>query len=352
MKFAFSLFFVMSSTVLLTSCDDDDNKPKGQYEHGAFIINEGAFGASNGSVTFLNLTSFEPDQNIFRASGLEFAGDVIQSYTVSGDRGYLVNNDDGKIEVVDANTFASIFTITAPEIDKPRYVQVVGDKAYISVWGPYDENYLLVDSYVVVYDLSTRAVVKKIDTDEGVEDLIYNGKYIFASCFNFGGSNSIAVIDPTTDQLVDEIEVTPGPAGMVFDANDDLWVISTGNYFDVNGNLIRINPSTLQVEDEISLEGFPGTDLGITADGHNLVYHVNASVYNLAIHETAAPSAPLFTVENTQPYSLSLNPFNNDIYLGDPLDYASPGVVHVYGIDGVFKQSIPVGINPTQVVFK
>jgi hypothetical protein len=352
MKFAFSLFFIISSTFVLTSCDEDDDKPKGQYEHGAFVINEGAFGAGNGSVTFLNLTSFESQQNIFKATGLDFAGDVVQSYSVSGDRGYLVNNDDGKIEVVNSNTFASVFTITAPEIDKPRYVQVVGDKAYISVWGSYDENYQLIDSYVVVYDLSAKAVVKKIDTEEGVEHLVYNGKYIFASCFNFGGSASIAVIDPATDQLVDAIEVNYGPAGMVFDSNGDLWVISTGNYFDVKGSLTKVNPLTFEVADAISLDGFPGTDLAITADGQNLIYHIDASVYTMTIHGNTAPFAPLFSVENGQVYSLSVNPSDNDIYLGDPLDYTTPGLIHIYGIDGVFERSVPAGINPTQVVFK
>jgi hypothetical protein len=351
MKFRFYLSLIALITVL-TSCNDDDNKPKGVYEHGAFIINEGKFGAANGSVTFVNLSNFEAEQNIFHAPGLDFAGDVIQSYSVSGDRGYLVNNDDSKIEVVDANTFAAITTITASEIDKPRYIKVVGNKAYISVWGPYDQNYQLVDSYVVVYDLSSKAVIKKIDTDEGVEELLYNGKYIFASCFNFGNSNTVAVIDPTTDELVKEIVVNHGPSGMVLDTNHDLWVISTGNYFDVNGTLTRIDPSSLQVDGEISLNGFPGTDLAITGDDHNLVYHVGSSVYTMPIHETTAPPEALFSHDQLEPYSLSLNPFNNDIYLGDPLDYASPGLVHVYGIDGAFKTSISTGISPTQVVFK
>ncbi len=57
-------------------------------------------------------------------------------------------NGDSKIEITDEETFKLENTLTAPAIDKPRYVEVIGNKAFISVWGPYDETYSLIDSYV------------------------------------------------------------------------------------------------------------------------------------------------------------------------------------------------------------
>ena len=345
-------FLVLTCLAALSGCNDDDAKPKGEYEHGAFIINEGGFGASNGSVTFLNLDMLETEQNIFHASGSEFAGDVVQSYTVDGDKGYLVINDDNKIEVVNSNTFAPINTITHSDINKPRYIEVIDNKAYISVWGDYDENWSLVDSYVLVYDLTSNAVVKKIDTDEGVENLLYNGKYLFASNFNFGGSNTVAIIDPSTDELVDQVTLDAGPAGMVIDANNDLWVITTGTYND-DGKLFRMNAETFAIEDEILLNVNPGGDLAITSDKKTLIYHSGSDIYKIAIDAASAPTEPFISSGDIiMPYALSLNPVNNDIYMADAIDYSSPGKVFVFSKDAELKKIIATGISPTQVVFK
>ena len=38
-------------------------------------------------------------------------------------------------------------------------LQVVNGKAYISVWGEYDSNFSLVDSYILVVDIKTLTVV-------------------------------------------------------------------------------------------------------------------------------------------------------------------------------------------------
>ena len=51
-------------------------------------------------------------------------------------------------------------------------------------------------------------------------------------------------------------------------------------------------------------------------------------------------------------YALDVNPENGDVYIGDALDYSSPGKIYVYHSDGSFKETFESGINPTQVIFK
>lgn len=352
MKLLKLLALLLFSFTTLIGCDDEDDKATRDYKHGAFIINEGGLGAANGSVSFLMPGSHTAEENIFKAAGSDFAGDIVQSYTISGDLGYLVVNDDSKIEVVTANTFESVKTISHADIVKPRYIEIVGNKAYISVWGEYDENYMLTDSYVIVYDLTKNAVVKKIDTDEGVENLIYNGEYVFASSYNFGMANTLTVINPATDEIAKELELNAGPSGMVIDTNGDLWVVTTGSFTGNDGKLFRINSETLTVEQTIDLKSNVGGDLAITSDKMNLVYHNDNAVYKMAIAADGPPSEPLFQASATTPYSLSVDPATNDIYLGDALNYSSPGKIYVYNENGTFIHEIDAGINPTQVVFK
>jgi len=344
-----TVYFSMVLAVMVIACNNDDEKPKGQYEHGAFIVNEGGF-SSNGSISFYNRTSSEIEQNILKLNANNFAGTFAQSLTFKDDKGYLVLNGDNKIAIVDANTFESLGTIADATIVAPRYIEVVNNKAYISVAGPYDANFSLIDSYVLVYDLSTNSVVKKINTDEGTENLLYNGNYLFASNYNYGASNTLAVINPADNSLVKQITLSGGPSGMVTDANGKLWVICSGF---TSGKLYRINPSSLAVEVTIDLATAPQADLAITPDKQNIVYAVGKSVYKLPITSTVAPTQPLFVASSvTAFYSFNVDPDNGDIWVGDALDYSSPGKAYIYTSTGAAKSNIATGISVGQFVFK
>jgi hypothetical protein len=346
--------FVLSFLLLFLQSCDDEPKPKGKYESGAIVVNEGGFGSANGTVTFIDVTAGSAEQNIFRNTVGDFAGDVVQSVTFSGDKGYVVINGDNKVEIVNSNTFEGLGTIESVDLDKPRYVEVIGDKAYISVWGPYEDGgYSLIDSYVLVVDLNSNTVIKKIETDEGTENLLFEGTYLFASNYNFGGSNSLAVIDPTTNTLVKHIELASGPAGSVLDANGKLWVICTGDFGASNGQLFRIHPSTLAVEESIDLNVNPDVDLGITPDKSNLIYSIGSSIYSISISATVAPTDKLFEATDVvYNYAMGVDPDSGNIWIADALNFATEGKVYVYTNAGVPVTSFNAGISPTQVVFK
>src|SRR5688500_362452 len=351
MKLKFLL--CISIAVVLLACDSDSDPVKGEYQSGVLIANEGGFMANNGSVTYFNPSTKLTSQNIFKNAAGLFAGGILQSISIDGDRGYLVLNGSNTIEIVNHNTFESVATFTTAELDKPRYVQVIDDKAYISVWGAYDANYSLVDSYVLVVDTKTLSVVDKIDTDEGVDNLLYNGSRLFASNNNFGNSSTVAVIDPSNNELIDQVELAAGPAGMVLDANNKMWVITQGTYAGNDGKLFRLNTTTLAIEEDIDLNMNPDGDLAITPDKKNLIYNDGTSIYKIAITDTQAPSQPWISAANVQElYALEVNPDNGDLYIGDAKDFSSPGTVYIYNADGTFKESFESGINPTQFVFK
>jgi hypothetical protein len=352
MKISLS-YLMLCAALVVAGCNDEEEKPepKGKYNDGVLVVNEGQFLSSNASVTFYNPSSNEVEQNIFPVAG-GFAGDVAQSLTIKDDKGYLVINEDSKIHVLDAHTFASLSTISDPEIVKPRYVEVIGDKAYISVWGVFADDYSLLDSYVAVYDLKTNTVIKKIDTDEGVENLLYDGKYLYASNYNYGASSTLAVINPADNSLVKQIELAAGPTAIVLDNNKKIWVITTGNFNMGDGKLFKINPNTLQVEQTIELGVNPGMDLSVTPDKKNLIYSANNNIYKISIDASSAPPTPFFIASDVVAlYSSSVHPQTGDIYVGEAYNFATEGVVYVYNADGSVKYNFPTGIAPTQFVF-
>jgi flagellar hook-associated protein FlgK len=339
---------------IMLGCNDDEKTPKGKYEEGVLVVNEGGFLSANGTIThFNNKTEAEVEQNIFKSTGSQFAGDVVQSLTIEDDKGYLVVNGDNKIEIINAKTFEGISTITHADLVSPRDVEVIGNKAYVSVWGPYDDNYALIDSYVLVYDLATNTSVKKIDTDEGVEKLLYSGDRLFASNYNFGYSSTVAVINPSDNTLVKQIELSAGPSGMVIDNNGKLWVITTGTYGGNDGKLFRINTGTLTVETTIELGFNADTDLSVTSDKKSLIFSAGTSVYKMSIDATSVPEAAfLNAAEVVTPYALGVDPETDEVYIGDALNFATPGIVYIYKPDGTLRTSFAAGINPTQFVFR
>jgi YVTN family beta-propeller protein len=342
-------YFFISMTAIAFGCSDDDTKPKGEYEHGVFIVNEGAFGHSSGSITYYNNTTSEIKQNILISSGA-FAGDEAQSMTFEDNKGYLVLSGDNKIQIVDANTFENLGTIASSDIFAPRYMEVINDKAYISVWGPYDANYSLVNSYVLVYDLKTNATIKKIDTDEGTENLLYDGNYLFATNYNFGTSNTLSVINPKDNTLVKQIELAGGPSGMVIDAEGKLWVVCSDF---VSGKLFKINTSSLTIEATINIAQAPNVDLAITPDKKNILYSIGNVIYKIPTNSTSEASQSFIDVKDAiSLYSFNVNPDNGEIWIGDALDFTSAGKFFIYNPDGSFKTKGDAGIGPGQFIFK
>lgn len=341
------------AAVAFVACDSEDTGPKGKYTDGTVIVNEGGFGSANGTLSFYPVDG-EVEPNIFRNALGQFAGDVVQSITFHGDKGYIVINGDNKIEIVNSNTFESAGTFTNALLDKPRYVEVVQDKAYISVWGPYgDGGFSLVDSYILVVDLNTLSVLKKIETDEGVEELVRAGGYLFATNYNYGGSNTVAVIDLSDDTLVDQLVVGSGPAGVVTDGDGKVWILCTGDFGSANGTLVRINPESLKVERTLELHVNPDVDLALSADKNNLLYTAGKAVFQVAVGATEAPADPFFLAEDViYNYALGVDPARGDIWIGDAGDFSSAGKVYIYSAAGTYQRTVAVGIGPTQFVFK
>src|SRR6478736_160497 len=322
-NFKFSLLVVLAIAFSIVSCNKSSDPVKGKYQTGVLVANQGNFGSGNGDVTYYNSSTGAAEQTIYKTAngGVKFAGDVLQSITLDGNVAYLVLNGSNKIKIVDNNTFKLDTAFTDPKLDKPQYLQVINGQAYSSVWGPYDANYSLIKSYILVMDTKKLTLVDTITTDLGVQNLLYNGKYLFASNNNFGASSTVSVIDPSTDKRIKQFKLSAGPAGMVLDANGKLWVIATGSSTNFVGNndgaLYRVNPSTFDIEQKINLSANPGSSIDITPDKKSIYYSVGNSIYKIGIDATDAPTSSFFNASDVvQLSTLAVNQKTGEIYIG------------------------------------
>ena len=145
-------------------------------------------------------------------------GDVPNSMEIFGDKAYIVVNNSGKIEVIKKSNLESVKTITG--LISPRNIGFVSSsKAYVTS--------MYSDSLIII-NLTDNSISGYIDLRRSSESIVIAGDKAFVA--NWVGGNEVMVIDNTTDEVVDSIEVGIEPESMVFDRNNMLWVLCNGGW--------------------------------------------------------------------------------------------------------------------------
>ena len=128
---AYTLLAILIFTVGCDKDDDDQYVPEGDYVSGIFIVNEGTFGAGNGSITHATRDGETVTQNIFQAVNGIPLGDVVNSLTFWGDSmAFIVVNNSQNAVGVNSNTFK--LRGTAEGLPSPRFLLPVDDNtAYV-----------------------------------------------------------------------------------------------------------------------------------------------------------------------------------------------------------------------------
>ena len=294
------LFFI-----LIFSCKKEEEISLGGFAKSgsAIITNEGAFGSSNGSISFLENSKIT--NNIFEAanSGLN-VGDVVQ-YS-----GLIIVNNSKKVMIVDAESFKLKKTLTEG-FTYPRFaVSITENKAYVSNGSG--------DGTILVVNIDSQKVVKTIAVGKGPEMILRYGSLVYV-CNSGGFSNddsTVSIINTSTDLEVKKITVGDVPVDMDFDANGNIWVLCKGvpdysNFPFVErltpANLIMINRNTQKVEKSFQILPKGSTD----------------DVFRLAASNDG-----------------------NTIY-----NFSSNGNIRKYSKSGLKLDSLSVGIAPNNIIF-
>jgi YVTN family beta-propeller protein len=348
---------ILIAAILLTifSCDDEDNQPAGEFEEGVFVINEGNFLDADGTISFINPHDGAVKQDLFGSvnNGLAL-GDVVQSMTIDGDFSYVVVNNSNKIEVVNANTFASEHSI--PGLSLPRYFATLDGTGYVTEWVSFADP-----GRVTIIDLDDHTKGASVTTGYGAEDILAHDGLLYVSN-NF--SNTVSVIDPNELEVIKTIEVGNSPGKFLVDKDDMIWVVCGGGFdMDYNplndGKLVRLDPA--KSEDESANSVLINIDLGtnltakaaINGTKDKIFYYVGNTVYSINTTATDAPGAPLFTEANsTGFYGIGIDPENDLLYLADTKNFAGNGIVYRYTLSGEVVDNKVAGRGPNGFVFK
>lgn len=355
---------LLGSLLAFSACTDNDNPtPKGKYSNGVFVTNEGAFGQSNGEISFFDLDSNKITNGIFGKNNLQPngqprpLGDVIQSLLFTNESGYIVANNTNKLIIVDANTFVQKAEIT---LKQPRYMVVNGNTGYVTEWVKNDyQNPPKGRIAIIDLQTNTTAVKDTITTNGFFPDrllFLNNRLYVLNS-----QENTVSILNTQTKAFEKKVEVGERPAGIVLDKNNNLWILTSGeadysNYPEVKtlqpGKLLRcsVNGADLKIENSFTFSAFGGSDLVMNAAKDKLYYSFNGQVFEQDITATTLATQPLL---KRSFYGMGIDPKNNVLYGGVAPSFTNNGWMIRYNLTTKAPiDSAAVGIGPNGFVFR
>jgi YVTN family beta-propeller protein len=309
---------------------------------GVFILNEGNFMKGNGSLSFYSYTKGQIFNDLFFQANNRVLGDVPYSMVISGDKGYIVVNNSGNIEVVNKNSIKGINTISG--LVSPRNILLINNvKAYVSS---------LYSNSLTLIDLRTNTISGSINMRRTSEAMVLSGTKAFVSSWSSG--KEIMVINTTTDKVIDSIQVAPEPESMVLDKNNKLWVLCSGGYTGQTlAELISINTTTDAVEKHLVFATKSSYPSGLQINGtKDTLYYVDNGIRKMSIQAQALPVTAFRTSGNRSIYKLGVDKRNQRLFFTNAMDYQQKGWVLQLNSGGKLIDSCRSDIIPGSFCFK
>ena len=199
---------------------------------------------------------------------------------VQGGEAFVVNSgtfgsaQNASIQVIDIETASLLRTIPLPDGDSPWTLAFVDDqKAYVT--NLYTDSVTILDPQ----EDGPSAILGRIELPSGTAPegiVVHEGRAFTANTgldFNtfVYGAGSVSVIDAASDTVVDaDGDPTNGvdtpvyltgtnPQDLGADAEGNLWVVCTGDWTSVFGELDVVDTATLALEDSVEIGGSPGS---------------------------------------------------------------------------------------------
>ncbi len=341
-------------SIVLFSCEKNETDPTQPYDSGVLIVNAGNFFDNNGSVSLLQRDSKTAVPDVFKKENARPITGSITDYAEIDNKGIILvdNSTDGQdaIEIINARTFKSEASIK--EVENPRNaIKVAANKAYVVCWDVLNPDYSYKPGYILVIDLLTNKVIKKITVQNGAEGIVVIGNEAFVGNNAYSGKQEITVIDISKDEVSGKIALKGGTSNLIVDANNKIWC-------SVNNDFLRINPSTKAIEVTISTEAASGKVPGMLAlnASKTTIYFdyshwsTGGEIYSFNINDNAiSTSSPLIkrTISG-----LGFDPKENVIYTAVTPSYKQAGYVYRYKTTGALIDSVKAEIAPVKFFFK
>ncbi len=352
-KLAVPMLFSLFLLLCFNACKKDTTPSA--FGNGVFIVNEGSFGNLPGGISWAGKNEAKiSHEDLFQSVNQSSLGDVVQSMYVYNDKGYIVDNNAKKVEVVAMGDFKSSASING--FAMPRYVLAVNNTtAYVTQWGADG-----LTGSIQIVNLNTNKITANIPTPAGAEQMTKINDFVYVTCNGgYGSENKIVAVNTVTNTVTATITVGDKPSFIQQDKNGQIWVLCQGKWNDTYtalataGQLVRINPATNSVEQTLTFSQDKQPqflECNMTKD--ELYYQYKTNIYALPISATTLNTNTAFIQRTKAFYGINVDPKTGDLYAGYAPNFTAYGFVFRYQKDGTLVGSFQSGgIAPRQFLF-
>lgn len=348
-----------------TACDDDEME---NTEHPdditetrlSYILNEGSWGGNNACLSLkiwdkAACTISQTTDNVYERVNGQKLGDLANAMVEEDNNLYIVMNGSKYVNRLNHSAKEQA-RYTFPETEgAPRCIEVEDGYAYVTQVGGQV-------SKLNAEDLTLVGTFKGGDNLEGIVEK--DGKLYVSNAYKVDGSGNyiynkeVLVLDAKTMTQVGSIEVVENP-DKIYEIDDKIYLLSKGNYYDVDAALQVIDPTTLTAK--------PVAGAGKITEGNDgLIYCVRSGYdanWNLSNTfftyntKTGQVNESSFLVDaptefaTAAIYLLEVDEETGNIFVGTS-DYTTNGTIYQFDRSGKLVNFFDAGgINPSTMVF-
>lgn len=340
--FTFSLFLFSCTKDPISHIQTPNSGLKGIY-----ILNQGVWNMNNCTLSYYDFENEKMEKDIFLKKNGRGLGDTGNDLKKYGSKLYIIMSTTESLEIVNANSCKSLTQILLTG-KGPQFVAFHQNKAYVSCQ---DGSVLCIDTTSLEVERSTTAG----NTPAGL--CVANGKLYVA---NSGGMNypnydhTVSVIDLNSFTEIKKIEVGLNPYLLQVDLQNNIYLVTNGNYDDISSSFQRIDSQT----DEV-VKTFDFTISNFTIHGNYAYLYDYDFITQCSSIKIVDLTDDTIVQENfikdgtmiETPYCIAVNPKNLDVYIADVYNYTITGDLYCFSQQGKKKFSLEVGINPASIIF-
>jgi Uncharacterized conserved protein len=356
---------VLSITLLLfaalaaVSCNKPDPTDPVDYEVllGSYILNNGSYGNNDASLAAYDPYSKTYQWNVFQQANGKKLGDIAQDVLVFGTKMYISVCNSGVIFVVDKVSCKLVGEIRVSSEGSstplsPRHFTTFENAAYVSYY----------EGYVGKIDTASLKITELSQVGPNPEYIAICNQKLYVA--NSGGmnypdyGNTVSVLNPVDLHVMKTITVASNPQILAADNENELYLISWGNYADVPACLQKISGETdaVKVIDDVEAPFL------MSMGAENFLYLITSSydanwnpTYGIHVFNANNQYEKIvreFITDGTiirNPYSITADPLTGLVYIGES-DYVTTGTMHVFTYEGLNITSFDTGgMNPIAV---
>lgn len=350
MNFKYIVLFGMFFFLFSCKKENPTIDTSSHLKKGWLVLNEGLYQLNNASMSWIDLASSEVNNQIFEERTGRLLGDTGNDMIRYGDKLYILTSVSSTVEILDGKTLKPIKQLSITEdgvAQQPQNFIAFNGSVYFSTFG----------GKVWCLDTTNLGIKTKISVGLNPDRMATDGTYLYVS--NSGGLNpevfdsTVSVIRLLNNQEIKKIVVGKNPGEIMVGPNQQVYVITRGDYGAVPNRLHRINTNSLSVDTTFSIKATHLCEFNsqeIIVGYYNAVNKIELTKFNVNTNELVEPRFIDLTGFQTF-YGISYLAQLNKFILKDAMSHTTSGKVLIYKSNGILERQFQVGLNPNQVIY-